>query len=179
MKTREQSYGKEAAALLRDITTYHCMKRRQILKLYAGKERQVENLLSHLIRQGRIFYDSGMELYCDSPERKPDAEMLAALWVLADFGDRAEYHSSDEFPVKLIFFADGETYEIICITPDKEALIEQALSCSDETISGRRIVIVEDTAQIPRISLPHAVYCTVDKETGGILYYRKEQGGMD
>lgn len=57
MKTREQIYGKEAAALLRDITTYHCMKPGQILKLYPGKERQVENLLTHLTRQGRIFYD--------------------------------------------------------------------------------------------------------------------------
>ena len=158
MKTREQIYGKEAAALLRDVTTYHCMKYGQLLKLYAGKERQVENLLSHLERQGRIFYDSGMDAYCDSPDTKPDAEMLAALWVLADFGDRIEYHSSDAFPAKLIFFAEGEVYEVICIPPDKETLI----------------LIVEETVQIPRIQLSDAVFCTVDKATGGVQYYRKE-----
>lgn len=174
MKTREQIYGKEAAALLRDITTYHCMKRGQLLKLYAGKEQQVENLLSHLVRQGRIFYDSGMDVYCDSPESSPDTEMLAALWVLADFGDRTEYHSSGEFPAKLIFFADGEVYEVICIPPDKETLVEHALSHTEAEGNGKRILIVEDTAQIPRIHLPDAVFCTVDQMTGDVQYYRKE-----
>lgn len=174
MKTREQIYGHEAAALLRDITTYHYMKRGQIVKLYPGKERQVENLLSHLVRQGRIFYDSGMDAYCDSPELKADATMLAALWVLADFGDRVEYHSSDEFPVKLIFFAEGEVYEVICIPPDKETLIEHALSHTEEEESGKRILIVEDTEQIPHIHLPNAVFCTVNAITGGVQYYKKE-----
>lgn len=174
MKTREQIYGKEAAMLLRDITTYHCMKHGQILKLYAGKERQVENLLSHLVKQGRIFQDSSMDAYCDSPETKINAEMLAALWVLADFGDRIEYHSSDAFPVKLIFFADGETYEVICIPPDKEALVEHALSHTEEENGGKRILIVEGAAQIPRINIPNAVFCTVDKEAGIVRYYRKE-----
>lgn len=174
MKTREQIYGKEAAMLLRDITTYHCMKCGQILKLYAGKERQVENLLSHFVKQGRIFHDSSMNAYCDSPEVKTDAEMLSALWVLVDFGDRIEYHSSDEFPAKLIFFANGETYEVICIPPDKETLIEHALSHVEDENSGKRILIVEDAAQIPRINIPNAVFCTVDKEAGGVQYYRKE-----
>ena len=71
MKTREQIYGKEAAALLRDITTYHCMKPGQILKLYPGKERQVENLLTHLTRQGRIFYDTDTDTYFDNPDMRP------------------------------------------------------------------------------------------------------------
>ena len=52
MKTREQIYGKEAAALLRDITTYRCIKHQQLLKLYPGKERQIDSLLAHLVRQG-------------------------------------------------------------------------------------------------------------------------------
>ena len=174
MKTREQIYGKEAAALLRDITTYHCIKRGQLLKLYAGKKRQVENLLSHLVRQGRIFYDAGRDAYCDSPETKADAEMLAALWVLADFGNRTEYHSSDEFPVKLIFFADGEVYEVICIPPDKETLVEHSLSHAEEEGNGKRILIVEDMAQIPHIHLSDAVFCTVGQATGDVQYYRKE-----
>ncbi len=175
MKTREQIYGKEAAALLRDITTYHCMKRSQIIKLYPGKERQVENLLSHLTRQGRIFYDTGSDAYFDSREMQTDAEMLAALWVLADFGDRTEYHSSDEFPIKIIFFAEGETYEVICLPPDKETLIEHALSHRADEDSGKRILIVEDAEQISHIHIPNAVFCTADSDTGNVQYYRKEQ----
>ena len=174
MKTREQIYGKEAAALLRDITTYHCMKPGQILKLYPGKERQVENLLTHLTRQGRIFYDTDTDTYFDNPDMRSDPEMLSALWVLADFGGQTEYHSSDEFPVKLIFFAEGETCEVICLSPEKETLIEHALSFASDDNSGKRILIVEDTGQIPHINIPNAIFCTVDSDTGDVQYYRKE-----
>lgn len=174
MKTREQIYGMEAAALLRDITTYHYMKRGQIVKLYPGKERQVENLLSHLVRQGRIFYDAAADAYSDSREASPDAELLAALWVLSDFGDKAEYHSTDKFPVRVIFFADGETYEIICVPPDKEALILHAISHSPDQDSGKQLILVENAAQISGIELPNAVFCTVDAASGTVQYYRKE-----
>lgn len=174
MKTREQIYGREAAALLRDITTYHCMKRRQILKLYPGKERQVEALLSHLVKQGRIFVDPDLDIFFDGQELQTDAEMLTALWVLADFGDRVEYHSSDDFPAKLIFFAEGETYEVICVPHGKEILVEHALSHAVTEDSGKRILIVESTEQIPCIDIPGAAFCTVDGETGDVRYYKKE-----
>ena len=105
MKTREQIYGKEAAALLRDITTYRCIKHQQLLKLYPGKERQIDSLLVHLVRQGRVFHNTDTDTYFDSPDMQTDPDMLSALWVLADFSGRTDYHSSDEFPVKLIFFA--------------------------------------------------------------------------
>ena len=127
MKTREQIYGKEAAALLRDITTYRCIKHQQLLKLYPGKERQIDSLLAHLVRQGRVFHNTDTDTYFDSPDMQTDPDMLSALWVLADFSGRTDYHSSDEFPVKLIFFAEGETCEVICLSPEKETLIEHAI----------------------------------------------------
>ena len=37
MKTRAQSYGQEAACLLRDITMYRVMTKEQVLRLYPGK----------------------------------------------------------------------------------------------------------------------------------------------
>jgi len=58
MKTREQIYSGEAASLLRDITTYHCVGGKQLARLYRGKDNKVENLLRHLVKQGRIFYDA-------------------------------------------------------------------------------------------------------------------------
>ena len=94
MKTREQLYGKEAASLLRDISNYHCIRHEQIYRLYPDKDKAVmDNLLFYLTKQGRIFYDQPADIFCDSPDLEVDREMLAALWVLADFADRAEYHS--------------------------------------------------------------------------------------
>ena len=51
MKTRDQIYGKEAAELLRDITTYHYLLQEQFLRLYPGKEDKVQNLLSFFVKQ--------------------------------------------------------------------------------------------------------------------------------
>ena len=48
MKTRAQSYGQEAACLLRDITMYRVMTKEQVLRLYPGKREKVQNLLPAL-----------------------------------------------------------------------------------------------------------------------------------
>ena len=172
MKTREQLYGKEAAGLLRDISSYHCIRREQVYRLYSNKNKTVlDNLLFYLTKQGRIFYDQSTDIFCDSLDLEVDREMLAALWVLADFADRAEYHSPDEFPTKIIFFADGESYEIICVPPDKETMVQHALSQSRE--EGRRILIVENTEQISRLRIPNATFCIV-ADTGEIQYFKIE-----
>lgn len=174
MKTRDQIYSKEAAGLLRDISSYHCIRREQVYRLYSNKGKAVlDNLLGYLTRQGRIFHDPQTDIFYDSPEFDTDREMLAALWVLADFADRVEYHSPDDFPTKIIIFADGEAYEIICITPGKEALVEHTLSQSGEE-DGQRILVVEDTGQIARLRIPYVTaFCTV-ADTGEIQYFKQE-----
>ena len=174
MKTREQIYSGEAASLLRDITTYHCVGAKQIARLYRGKENKVENLLRHLVKQGRIFYDAENDVYCDNREMQVDTEMLTALWVLADFGDKLEYHSADTFPTKIVFFADGEVYEIICLSADKEAVILYSLSTRKEGQNGKLILIVDDADAIENITLEDAVFCTVNPNDGTVQYYKKE-----
>ncbi len=174
MKTREQIYGKEAADILRNITTYHYIRHDQFLRLYPGKEDKIENLLSFFVRQGRIFYDNKTKMYHDGTEAAANYEMLSAIWVLADFIDRADYHSSTDFPVNLIFIADGELYEVIYVAPGNEALIEHALA-QQPSDAEKRIVITEDTEQFSRLGIPDVTaYCTVDMDSGNIQYYKQE-----
>ncbi len=174
MKTREQIYSNEAKQLLRDITTYHCIKRSQLLKLYFGKEQKIENLLSYFFKQGRIYHNNKTDMFFDNEDMQNDVQMIKALWVLVDFAEIAEFHSIDEFPVQLIFFAEGETYEVISVLPDKEILIERALANKPKESIGKRIIIVENTAQIECINVDNAVFCTVDANTGEIQYYKRE-----
>lgn len=174
MKTREQIYGKEAADILRNITTYHYIRHDQFLRLYPGKEDKIENLLSFFVKQGRIFLDKKLGMYHDGTEATPDYEMLAALWVLTDFIDKADYHSSTDFPTKLIFIADGELYEVIYVAPGNEALIEHALA-QQPGDAEKRIVIAEETEQFSRFALPDVTaYCTVEMNTGAVQYYKQE-----
>ena len=173
MKTRDQLYGNEATELLRIITTYHHIFQSQILKLYAGKESKIENLLSHFVKQGRIIYDSEKAIYQDSKDAAADKEMLAAIWVLTDLAERIEYHSSGDFPTKLIFMADGELYDVICISHNKEAATEYALSQQES--SEKRIIIVDSPEQISELNIDNVIaFCTVDIYNGNIQYYKQE-----
>lgn len=152
MRNREQIYGQEAAGLLRNITVYHCIRHDQLLRLYPGKEDVIENLLRYLVRQQRIFYNTDRDCYGDVPNCHEDRELTAALWVLLDFIEKVEYHSPDDTPVKLVFFADGEVYEVVYISPDKEAMLQHVLTTEDD--SGLRLVIIEEEAQMQRLPYP-------------------------
>lgn len=171
MKTRDQLYSKNASKILRDITNYHNMQRGQVLKMYPGQEEKVSNLLSFLVRQRRIFYSARDDIYYDNMDMQKEPETLSALWVLADFADRAEFHTSADFPVKIIFFYNGDTYDIIYVAKGKEALIEHALAQQEEE-AGIRLVIIEQTDQIPQLHIPGvAAFCIVT-ESGDVQYYK-------
>ncbi len=174
MKTRDQIYGKEASELLRNITAYHHIRQDQLLRMYPGKESKIENLLRHLVSQGRILYSAENRIYHDSSEVTPNYGTLASLWVLIDFYDRVEYHSPVDFPASLVFLLEGEIYEVLYIPSGNENLTEYALS-SQGSDAGKRIVVVEDADQIPRLSIPQATaFCTVEMDTGLVQYFKQE-----
>jgi hypothetical protein len=100
--------------------------------------------------------------------------MLAALWVYADFSDRAEYHYAGEFPVKILFFADATAFDIIYVPKGKEALINCAAMRLDE--DSKKIVIVEAVEQIDKLDIPNTTaFCLVDLHSGEIQYYTTEK----
>lgn len=173
MKTRAEIYGQEATSLLRDVTMYRVLSKAQIIGLYPGKQNKVENLLSYLLKQGRIYLNG--DCYCATPECSEDIDygLFAAVWVLIDFIDRVEYHSSGDYPTKIIFFADGDVYEIIHAAIGKEALINHVLSDPGEEPS-KFLILVDRIEQIEELQIPNvAGYCTVSPD-GKVQYYQKK-----
>lgn len=173
MKTRADLYGQEAASLLRDISMYRALMEEQILRLYPGKRDKIKNLLAYQVKQNRIWYTGG--LYCAAPDgaKELDKGLLAAVWVLADFIDRVEYHSVGDYPAKIIFFADGQVYEIVHAVQGKETLLAHVLADTSEEPSNY-LVLVDEPEQIEQLQLPHASgYCTVSPD-GEVQYYQKE-----
>lgn len=173
MKTRDNLYANEAKEIVRVITLYKTLTSEQVYRLFPGKESSIKNLLSVLIRQGRIFYNPttgrlSANQECDSA---PDMGMIAAFWILLDFIDKVEYHTSSDFPVKISFFYDSEMYEIIHVPFGQEILIGHALLCKDE---ARRIILVESPEQIENVQVPDVSgFCTVSLD-GTICYYKLE-----
>lgn len=181
IKTRADIYGKEAAELLRIISMYPGILQQQLCGFYPGREEMVQTLLSHLKKQGRIITQetSGGYYLQGVPVAGTDHEMQNAVWVLLDFIDRVEFHSASDFPVKIIFFAAGELYEIIAVTAGRETLITQAVTGNSLRDNGRRILIVEEPWQIPLLNIPcTSGYCTVEPD-GKVCYYKKQQEEHD
>lgn len=179
MKTRSEIYGVEATELLRTVTMYPGILEMQLFRFYPGKEEKVKNLLSHLKRQGRIMQqESGGYVPYQAAFSTVDGSTVKAVWILLDFIDRAEFHSVCDFPVKIIFFADGELYEIIHVPAGQEILIAQAL-LRDKENPGRRIVLVDMPEQIPGIDFPGiSGFCTVDSQ-GKTTYYQITRKRME
>ena len=149
---------------------------KQLLRFHPGKEEHVKAMLSQLIKQGRIRKEADSSYYTSGADIKAkDHSLIKAVWVLLDFLDRVEYHSASDFPVKIVFFAEGEEYEIICAVQGQEALVSQAMQRMKEGCS-RRIVLVDTPEQISALDFPSiAGYCTVDK-SGNIRYYQLRKG---
>lgn len=174
MKTREEIYGREAAGILRDITMYRALTEGQLLRLYPGKQDKVKNLLAHLVRQGRIFHgDTGLYLSAAGEADHLDRGLLACVWVLVDMIDQVDYHSTGDYPAKIIFFANDEVYEIVYAVHGQEVLLSHVLTDRLEE-PPNYIIVVESPDQIPQLQIPHVCgYCTVSQE-GAVQYYQIE-----
>lgn len=173
MRTRAEIYGNEATELLREISMYPGILESQMYRFHTGKEDTVRNLLAYLKRQGRTAEaeSGGYFPYGECP-RSPDRSMMKAVWVLLDFIDKVEFHSSADFPVKIVFFSGGEMYEIVHVAAGQEALVTHAMGQSRES-GSRRIVLVDGPEQISLLNFPGITgFCTVDA-AGTVNYYRR------
>ena len=174
MKTRAEIYGNEAATLLRTVTMYPGLSQQQLLCFHPGKSETAKALLSHLERQGRIFQSDNGGYFPAGYPPKADQALIKAVWVLLDFIQQADYHAPAEFPVKLVFFADGELYEVAYVAHGQEALVCHALRGNKGGI--RRIILVDSPTQIAKIDCPDiSGFCTVSQD--GQTQYFKKAGG--
>ena len=111
---------KECAEILRNITLYHNIRKAQVIKLHPNISPEVcEKIIFHLQNNRRIYHDKTTDIIYDNSDGNTDFEMIYCLWVICDFIDKTEYHSSSDFPVNAVFFADGELYELSFIPENK------------------------------------------------------------
>lgn len=171
MKTRDQIYHRDGEKLLRFLTTYHALKYEQVMKMF-GNQDSIRSLITSLNKQGRIYYDKGSGLLCDSPEaaKNPDHGTIAAFWVLLDFEKPILFHTSGDFPVKLHFFSEDEEYEILYVPPEQEILVDHVMKSLPRQ-EVLRLVVLEDIAQAAKLSIEGVLaFCVVDGD-GVVSYY--------
>ena len=102
-----------------------------------------------------------------------------AFWVLIDImgKKKVEQHflaSRDEYPIRIIFVADAEIYDISYVAKEDIQLANNLFTRRKIEGCGH-IVIAERQEDIAGIEIPDTIgYCTVAKEDGQIEYYRKD-----
>ena len=174
MKNRAAIYQREAAEMLHNISLYPGLTEEQLFRFFPEKEATAKVLLSHMLKEGRIFYSKNGRYYANrEAQNGADKYLSRCVWVLLYFIDQVEYHTVGEFPAAILCFANGELYEIVPIPQGKETMICQLLRRPQKD-TGKRIVVVEDTSQIELLDIPQAAgFCTV-AEDGAVSYYKKE-----
>lgn len=174
MKNRAAIYQREAAEMLHNISLYPGLTEEQLCRFFPEKEATAKALLAHMLKEGRVFRDRNGRCYANQEAQNgADKDLSRCIWVLLDFIDQVEYHAVGEFPASILCFANGELYEIVPIPQGKETMICLLLR-QPQKDAGKRIVVVDDAAQIELLDIPQAAgFCTV-AEDGTVSYYKKE-----
>ena len=174
LKNRAAIYQREAAEMLHNISLYPGLTENQLCRFFPEKEATAKVLLAHMLKEGRVFCDRNGGYYANQEAQNgADKDLSRCVWVLLDFMDQVEYHTVGEFPAAILCFANGERYEIVPIPQGKETMICQLLR-QPQKDAGKRIVVVDDAAQIELLDIPQvAGFCTV-AEDGTVSYYKKE-----
>lgn len=173
MKTRDNIYKREGTVLLRLITTYHALRYDQVLQFFPRNHRSLRTFITTLIKQGRIYHDKEKNLLCDSPESaaSPDYGMIAAFWLLLDFKKDLIYHTSGDFPIKLHFFLQDQSYEVIYVAQEQETLMNHIIE-NIPSSDTKRFVILESRTQAGKVRIDNVTaYCLVASD-GSVSYYQ-------
>lgn len=158
-------------------TVYYNIRKEQLKRLmYDTKPDVFEKLLFHLQNNRRIYHDKNTDILYADADTTLNMDTIKCLWVLCDFVEKADFHSSSDFPVNLIFFGDEELYEISYIAQGKEAIFEQAFKNFE--VSNKRVIVLEEKEQISKINIPDVTaYCIVNDDTGEVKYFKSQEGG--
>lgn len=177
MKTRKEIYGKEATEILRNVTVYHSIYKRQLNFLMPNIKPDVfQKILFHLQNNRRIYYDKNTDILYADADTALNLDVIKCLWVLCDFIEKVDFHSSSDFPVNIVFFCENELYEVSYIPENKEAIFEQGFK--NYEVEGKRIIVLENVEQISKMQISDVTaYCIVNDETGEVKYFKSNEGG--
>lgn len=151
-KSREQE--NYLAEITRLLSLYRALTLAQLEKLYPElSEEKLAALLRRLEKSGRLLLEQETGMLYRSKECTRNPAVIAAFWVLLDFLPELTYHTVSDFPVTLTFYTQSDCYDVIHVPEEKEMLMNHALPAWKED-SPRRLVIVEQTGQIPLLRFP-------------------------
>ena len=99
--------------------------------------------------------------------------IVEAMWVFDDFFQRIDYFTAGDYPAIVCSFADGVDYEIIYVPVGQEYIISKSVTSCDNP--PKRLVTIENTDQIPKISIPNITAYCITEPSGKTNYYKRKE----
>lgn len=130
-------------------------------------------LITQLQREKRLIRCMDwVALSEEALENKRDG-IEAVMWVFDDFIQRSDYFAPGEYPAIICFFADGVDYEIIYVPVGQEYIICKSVpECNNPP---KRLITIENTDQIPKISIPNITAYCITEPSGKTNYYKRKE----
>lgn len=133
----------------------------------------LNTLITQLQREKKLI--RSMEWVAISEEALENRRegIVEAMWVFDDFFQRIDYFTAGDYPAIVCFFADGVDYEIIYVPVGQEYIISKSVTSCDNP--PKRLVTIENTDQIPKISIPNITAYCITEPSGKTNYYKRKE----
>ena len=104
---------------------------------------------------------------------KEDEKQILSFWLVLEFLEDCDFHGAAHFPLVLEMYRSGSVYSVFYCMEGDELVIANSINQLRTSICFQPIVLLEDQAQIEKMSELNAVFCTV-KEQGEVAYFTYE-----
>ena len=142
----------------------------QIAKYLGTDHATVKNKVEILARKGRLYFDKEKDSVMVRKDMFIDHDLRRCFWIIADLIETVEYHFRGSYPLQLMFFSQGRSYDVYYCPQGKEIETVYAIENQREKKKTNTIIVIDDLKQIQDIDLQHIVYCTIN-EKGKVTYY--------
>lgn len=170
VKENRQSLEQKIVEL---VSEYQALKIEQVEKYFGLPSETMAKAFRKLVKKGRISLDQEAGIIRESKDIREDMKLIRSFWLVLDFLDDCDFHGAANFPLMLEMYRSGRVYSVFYCMEGDELVIAKSINQLRTSICFQPIVLLEDQAQIEKMSELNAVFCTV-KEHGEVAYFTYE-----
>mgnify|MGYP000005683782 FL=1 len=170
VKENRQSLEQKIVEL---VSEYQALKIEQVEKYFGLPSETMAKAFRKLVKKGRISLDQEAGIIRESKDIREDMKLIRSFWLVLDFLDDCDFHGAAYFPLMLEMYRSGRVYSVFYCMEGDELVICRSIQPLQQSICFQPIVLLEDQAQIEKMSELNAVFCTV-KEHGEVAYFTYE-----
>ena len=170
VKENRQSLEQKIVEL---VSEYQALKIEQVEKYFGLPSETMAKAFRMLVKKGRVVLEQDTGVIKVSKGIKEDEKQILSFWLVLDFLEDCDFHGVAHFPLVLEMYRSGSVYSVFYCMEGDELVIANSINQLRTSICFQPIVLLENQAQIEKMSELNAVFCTVE-EHGEVAYFTYE-----